>query len=209
MHGRSSHVREEQQVGTSCSGCKFFVQTCFQTHTCDYTKLLLLLLLLHAAAIWLLLPLDQLLLLLQGPGLARVHHDSSIAFLPSFLVVCFSFWQFPLSLSLSLSFFSFRSLPRSVYPFSTSVLSVLLDSGILSRLSLHIYLYIYIILSEVWRGNWVVSFYFFLAVSYHSCFFSSSLGAFMEEEGEANYLLLRLVASWKRKKKKQSIISYR
>jgi hypothetical protein len=35
-----------------------FVQTCFQTHTCDYTKLLLLLLLLlHAAAIWLLLPL--------------------------------------------------------------------------------------------------------------------------------------------------------
>jgi hypothetical protein len=57
--------------------------------------------------------------------------------------------------------------------------------------------------------NWVVSFYFFLAVSYHSCFFSSSLGAFMEEEGEANYLLPRLVASWKRKKKKQSIISYR
>ncbi len=113
MHGRSSHVREEQQVGTSCSGCKIFVQTCFQTHTCDYTKLLLLLLLLlllHAAAIWLLLPLDQLLLLLlQGPGLARVHHDSCIAFLPSFIVVCFSFWQFPLSLSLSLFLISFPS----------------------------------------------------------------------------------------------------
>ncbi len=46
-----------------------------------------------------------------------------------------------LSLSLSL-FFSFRSLPRSVYPFSTSVLSVLLDSGIPSCLSLHIYIYI-------------------------------------------------------------------
>jgi hypothetical protein len=61
MHGRSSHVREEQQVGTSVVlWLQIFVQTCFQTHTCDYTKLLLLLLLLllHAAAIWLLLPLD-------------------------------------------------------------------------------------------------------------------------------------------------------
>jgi hypothetical protein len=42
--------------------------------------------------------------------------------------------------------------------------------------------------------NWVVSFFSFLAVSYHSSFFSSTLGGFMEEEGEASNLLLRLVA---------------
>jgi hypothetical protein len=37
-------------------------------------------------------------------------------------------------------------------------------------------------------------FFAFLAVSYHSSFFSSSLGGFMEEEGEINNFLLRLVA---------------
>ncbi len=133
MHGGSSHVREEQQVGTSCSGCKFLCRPASSRHTHATTL---------SSCCCSCTPLQFGCCCHQTSCCCCKDQDQDSHvfimilalhfFLPFgwFFFFFFFFFLAISSLCLCLSFFSsFRSLPTSVYQFSTSVLSVLLDSG--------------------------------------------------------------------------------